>query len=225
MGRKINRHPFYTGNKHGRLSFGAYRVANQTAAVMLQSGQDAGRHYTVMQSTGDADKGSKGSTTSICPGTHTVKAGKDIVNYTIPSVVSNNIPAIFYEAENGDIVLTAPHGNVKISAENIELIATGVNNKNGVISLTSNEKINLKSQMIDINSVVSTKIFSESTVDIIGKGILNVYAGLADFADKTTKDLGRYASKLSSDNSVESKNEVQNSALYDEPKQQEENSQ
>ena len=225
MGRKINRHPFYTGNKHGRLSFGAYRVANQTAAVMLQSGQDAGRHYTVMQSTGDADKGSKGSTTSICPGTHTVKAGKDIVNYTIPSVVSNNIPAIFYEAENGDIVLTAPHGNVKISAENIELIATGVNNKNGVISLTSNEKINLKSQMIDINSGVSTKIFSESTVDIIGKGILNVYAGLADFADKTTKDLGRYASKLSSDNSVESKNEVQNSALYDEPKQQEENSQ
>ena len=225
MGRKINRHPFYTGNKHGRLSFGAYRLANETAAVMLQSGRDAGRHYTVMQSTGDADKGSKGSTTSICPGTHTVKAGKDIVNYTIPSVVSNNIPAIFYEAENGDIVLTAPHGNVKISAENIELIATGVNNKNGVISLTSNEKINLKSQMIDINSVVSTKIFSESTVDIIGKGILNVYAGLADFADKTTKDLGRYASKLSSDNSVESKNEVQNSALYDEPKQQEENSQ
>ena len=225
MGRKINRHPFYTGNKHGRLSFGAYRVANQTAAVMLQSGQDAGRHYTVMQSTGDADKGSKGSTTSICPGTHTVKAGKDIVNYTIPSVVSNNIPAIFYEAENGDIVLTAPHGNVKISAENIELIATGIDGKSGVISLTSNEKINLKSQMIDINSVVSTKIFSESTVDIIGKGILNVYAGLADFADKTTKDLGRYASKLSSDNSVESKNEVQNSALYDEPKQQEENSQ
>ena len=225
MGKKINRHPFYTGNKHGRLSFGAYRVANQTAAVMLQSGQDAGRHYTVMQSTGDADKGSKGSTTSICPGTHTVKAGKDIVNYTIPSVVSNNIPAIFYEAENGDIVLTAPHGNVKISAENIELIATGIDGKSGVISLTSNEKINLKSQMIDINSVVSTKIFSESTVDIIGKGILNVYAGLADFADKTTKDLGRYASKLSSDNSVESKNEVQNSALYDEPKQQEENSQ
>ena len=225
MGKKINRHPFYTGNKHGRLSFGAYRLANETAAVMLQSGRDAGRHYTVMQSTGDADKGSKGSTTSICPGTHTVKAGKDIVNYTIPSVVSNNIPAIFYEAENGDIVLTAPHGNVKIAAENIELIATGIDGKSGVISLTSNEKINLKSQMIDINSVVSTKIFSESTVDIIGKGILNVYAGLADFADKTTKDLGRYASKLSSDNSVASKNEVQNSALYDEPKQQEENSQ
>ena len=225
MGRKINWFPYVLGNRHGRLSFGSYRESNQRAGVLIQSGRDAGRHYTVMQSTGDADNGSKGSTTSICPGTHTVKAGKDIVNYTIPSTTPNNIPAIFYEAENGDIVLTAPHGNVKISAENIELIATGVNNKNAVISLTSNEKINLKSQMIDINSGVSIKIFSESTVDIIGKGILNVYAGLADFADQTTKDLGRYASKLSDDNSVASKNEVQNSALYDEPKQQEENSQ
>jgi len=225
MGRKINWFPYVLGNRHGRLSFGSYRESNQRAGVLIQSGRDAGRHYTVMQSTGDADKGSKGSTTSICPGTHTVKAGKDIVNYTIPSTTPNNIPAIFYEAENGDIVLTAPHGNVKISAENIELIATGIDGKSGVISLTSNEKINLKSQMIDINSGVSTKIFSESTVDIIGKGILNVYAGLADFADQTTKDLGRYASKLSDDNSVESKNEVQNSKLYDEPKQQEENSQ
>jgi len=183
MGRKINWFPYVLGNRHGRLSFGSYRESNQRAGVLIQSGRDAGRHYTVMQSTGDADKGSKGSTTSICPGTHTVKAGKDIVNYTIPSTTPNNIPAIFYEAENGYIVLTAPHGNVKISAENIELIATGVNNKNGVISLTSNEKINLKSQMIDINSGVSTKIFSESRVDIIGKGILDVSAGLADFAD------------------------------------------
>jgi len=225
MGKKINWFPYVLGNRHGRISFGSYRESNERSGGLLQSGRDAGRHYTVMQNTGDADNGSKGSTTSICPGTHTVKAGKDIVNYTIPSTTPNHIPAIFYEAENGDIVLTAPHGTVKIAAENIELIATGIDGKSGVISLTSNEKINLKSQMIDLNSGVSTKIFSESTVDIIGKGILNVYAGLADFADQTTKDLGRYASKLSDDNSVASKNEVQNSALYDEPKQQEENSQ
>ena len=229
MGKKINWFPYVRGNRHGRISFGSYRESNERAGVLLQSGRDAGRHYTVMQNTGDADNGSKGSTTSICPGTHTVKAGKDIVNYTLPSTSStpepNNIPAIFYQAENGDIVLTATHGNVKISAENIELVATGHNNKSGVISLTSNEKINLNAQSIDINSVRSTKIFSECRVDIIGKGILDVYAGLADFADKTTKDLGRYASKLSDDNSVPSKNEERNSKLYDEPKQQEENSQ
>ena len=49
------------------------------------------------------------------------------------------------------------------------------------------DKINLKSQSIDINGTVSTKLFSEKTVEIIGKGIMNVYGGLVDFADRTTK--------------------------------------
>ena len=207
MGRKINHHPFYTGNKHGRLSFGAYRVSNETAAVMLQSGQDAGRHYTVMQSTGDADKGTKGSTTSVCPGTHTVKAGKDIVNYTLPSTTPNNIPAIFYEAENGDIVLSAPRGRIKIVAEDIELISTGFDGKSGVISLTANEKILLNSQTIDIQSTETTKIFSEKTVECIGKGLMNIYGGLVKFSDRTTKG-GKpsktcYPDRASSDQAVD----------------------
>ena len=207
MGRKINHHPLYSGNSHGRISFGSYREANELSGVLLQSGRDAGRHYFVMQNTGDSDNGSKGSTRTICPGTFTVKAGKDIVNYTIPSTTPNKIPAIFYEAENGDIILTAPRGKVKIAAEDIELIATGFDGKAGVISLTSNEKITLDSQMIDVQSKVSTKIFSESTVNIIGKGILDVYAGLADFADRTTKTR---RSKLSADDSIVSQNEERN---------------
>ena len=61
--------------------------------------------------------------------------------------------------------------------------------------------------MIDVQSKVSTKIFSESTVNIIGKGILDVYAGLADFADRTTKTR---RSKLSADDSIVSQNEERN---------------
>jgi hypothetical protein len=45
----------------------------------------------------------------------------------------------------------------------------------------------LNAQIVDVKSRVSTKIFSESTVDMIGKGIMNVYGGLVDFADRTTK--------------------------------------
>ena len=56
-----------------------------------------------------------------------------------------------------------------------------------IINLNSDDKINLKSQSIDINGTVSTKLFSEKTVEIIGKGIMNVYGGLVDFADRTTK--------------------------------------
>ena len=207
MAKKENFHPYYIGTEHGRLSFGHVRDSNEISACMLQSGPDGGRHYIVMEETGSADEGTKGSTKSFCPGTFTVKSGKDIVNYPEGKDEPRNIPAIWYEAENGDIIIKAPRGRIKLEAESIELTAKGIDGKSGNILLESDDKIALNSQVIDIRSKVSTKIFSESTVDMIGKGIMNVYGGLCDFADRTTK--GK-PSKLSQDNSIVSINEERN---------------
>ena len=106
MSEKTNFHPYYVGTEHGRLSFGQLRKKNtEISACMLENGRDAGRHYFTMDSTGDKEKGSKGSTKLFCPGTLTVKTGKDIVNYdkgaTLPKEPS--IPGIVCMAENGDI--------------------------------------------------------------------------------------------------------------------------
>ena len=207
MAKKESFHPYFVGTEHGRLSFGTIRKNNEISACMLQSGPDGGRHYITMDSTGNKEEGMRGSTKAFCPGTLTVKTGKDIENYTIPSLKPNNIPAIFYEAENGDIVLTAPRGKIKIAAEAIELIAKGSDGRTGVINLNADDKIILDSQIIDVQSKVSTKIFSENTVHIIGKSLLNIYGGLADFADGATK---HRRSKLSADDSVVSQNEVEN---------------
>ena len=187
MSKKENFHPYYIGTEHGRLSFGHLRDSNEIAACMLQSGPDGGRHYIVMEETGSAEEGTKGSTKSICPGTFTVKSGKDIVNYPEGKDEPRNIPAIWYEAENGDIIIKAPRGRIKLEAESIELTAKGFDGRTGNILMDADDKIALNSQIIDIKSRVSTKIFSESTVDMIGKGIMNVYGGLVDFADRTTK--------------------------------------
>ena len=187
MAKKKNFHPYYIGTEHGRISFGQVRESNQIAACMLESGPDAGRHYIVMEETGSAEEGTKGSTKSYCPGTFTVKSGKDIVNYPEGKDEPRNIPAIWYEAENGDIIIKAPRGRIKLEAESIELTAKGFDGRTGNILMDADDKIALNSQIIDIKSRVSTKIFSESTVDMIGKGIMNVYGGLVDFADRTTK--------------------------------------
>ena len=188
MSKKENKHPYVAGTEHGYISFGEVNTyANEIEACKLQSGPDGGRHYITMQETGDKEMGSKGSTSIVCPGTLTALTGKDIVNYPEGSDTPRDIPAIFYEAENGDIVLTAPRGKIKIAAEAIELIAKGSDGRNGVININADDKIILDSQIVDVQSKVSTKIFSESTVDIIGKGILNIYGGLCDFADRTTK--------------------------------------
>ena len=187
MSKKENFHPYYIGTEHGRLSFGHVRDSNEIAACMLQSGPDGGRHYIVMEETGSADEGTKGSTKSFCPGTFTVKSGKDIVNYPEGKDEPRNIPAIWYEAENGDIIIKAPRGRIKLEAESIELTAKGFDGRTGNILMDADDKIALNAQIIDVKSRVSTKIFSESTVDMIGKGIMNVYGGLVDFADRTTK--------------------------------------
>ena len=188
MSKKENKHPYVAGTEHGYISFGEVNTyANEIEACKLQSGPDGGRHYITMQETGDKEMGSKGSTSIVCPGTLTALTGKDIVNYPEGSDTPRDIPAIFYEAENGDIVLTAPRGMIKIAAEAIELIAKGSDGRTGVININADDKIILDSQIVDIQSKVSTKIFSEKTVDMIGKGIMNVYGGLVDFADRTSK--------------------------------------
>jgi len=207
MTKKESFHPYFTGTEHGRLSFGTIRKNNEISACMLQSGPDGGRHYITMDSTGDKENGMKGSTKSFCPGTLTVKTGKDIQNYTPPSLKPNNIPAIWCEAENGDIIIKAPHGKIRLEAEDVIINANGFDGKSGTVTIDSNDKINLKSQTIDINASVSTKVFSEKTVEVIGKGLLNIYGGLADFADRTTKNR---RSKLSADDSIVSQNEERN---------------
>ena len=187
MAKKENFHPYYIGTEHGRLSFGHVRDSNEISACMLQSGPDGGRHYIVMEETGSADEGTKGSTKSFCPGTFTVKSGKDIVNYPDGKDEPRNIPAIWYEAENGDIIIKAPRGRIKLEAESIELTAKGFDGRTGNILMDADDKIALNAQIVDVKSRVSTKIFSESTVDFIGKGIMNIYGGLTDFADRSTK--------------------------------------
>ena len=188
MSKKENLHPYVAGTEHGTLSFGKVNAeANEISACLLESGPDGGRHYVEMQETGSKEDGSKGSTNIVCPGTLTALTGKDIVNYPSGSNTPRDIPAIFYEAENGDIVLTAPRGKIKIAAEAIEIIAKGSDGRTGVININADDKILLDAQTIDLQSKVSTKIFSEKTVDMIGKGIMNVYGGLVDFADRSTK--------------------------------------
>jgi hypothetical protein len=178
MSEKINYHFNRVGNDHGELRFGHIHDDNNISGVMFRTGEDGGRHYMTMDSSGSVDQGRKGSTINVCPGSFAIKAGKD---------VAKDIPAIYQLAENGDIFIGAPNGRIIIWAQNIELIASGSDGKNGNIIIDGNEKVIIKAPQIDVNSKVSTKIFSEKTVDVIGKAILNIYGGLIDAADGATK--------------------------------------
>ncbi len=173
-----NYHTVGYGNKDGELKFGHIHNDGVLSSTILRSGAEP-NHYITLDSTGEKHR--KHGTIARSMGSFQVIAGDN---------VPDEIPGVYIDAVNGDLVLNAKNGRIRILAENIDLIANGPDGKNGVITIDGNEKVIIKAPTVDIRSKVSTKIFSEKTVECIGKGILNIYGGLIDCADGATKKKG-----------------------------------
>lgn len=178
MGKTKNYHTIRYGNKDGEIKFGHIHNDDNVAAFIVRSGYES-EHYISMDSSGEPHR--KHGTIHRCTGAFQVKAGDNVTN---SNKSKNN--AVYIEAVNGDIVFNAPNGRIRLISENIDLVASGADNKDGVVTIDANEKIILNSSIIDISSKVSTRIFSEKTVELIGNGILNIYGGLVEAIDGAT---------------------------------------
>lgn len=178
MAKLENYHTIRYGTADGELQFGHITQDNVLSAVLLRSGQSL-KHYISMDATGDEHR--KHGTICRSEGAFQVKAGDN---------VSDDNFGVFIEAVSGDLVSQAPSGRVRIIGENVDIVASGANNENGSVTISGNEKVIVKAQIIEVSSVASTKIFSEKTVEVIGKAILNLYGGLFDCADGATSVKG-----------------------------------
>lgn len=178
MAELKNYHTIRYGAAEGELKFGHITQDNVLSAVLLRNGKSK-NHYITMDSTGAPHR--KQGTICRSPGSFQIRAGDN---------VDKDIPGVYVEAVSGDLVLRAPSGRVRIEGVNIDLIASGFDGQNGVITIDANEKVLVRAQTIDISSKVSTRLFSEKTVELIGNGILNMYGGLIDVADGATSLIG-----------------------------------
>ena len=189
MAEVKNYHTIRYGTAQGELKFGHITQDNVLSGVLLRSGRSK-NHYITMDSSGAPHR--KHGTICRSPGSFQIRAGDN---------VDKDIPGVYVEAVSGDLVLRAPSGRVRIEGVNIDLIASGPDGQNGVITLDANEKILMRAQTIDISSKVSTRLFSEKTVELIGNAILNMYGGFIDCADGATAIKGSI---------LPSQNEIQN---------------
>jgi len=189
MAQTKNYYTIRYGNRDGELKFGHIHQDNVLSSVLLRSGSEP-LHYLSMDATGEDHR--KHGTMLRSPGSFQVLAGDN---------VEKGKPGVYIDAISGDLVLRAPKGRVRIEGINVDIIASGSDNNNGNVTIEGNDKVIIRAQSIDVNSKVSTKIFSEKTVDVIGKAILNIYGGLVDCADGATEVNG---------SKVKSKNEEQN---------------
>lgn len=178
MAEVKNYHTIRYGQADGEIKFGHLTQDNVLSAVLLRNGKSK-NHYITMDSSGAPHR--KHGTICRSPGSFQVRAGDN---------VDEDIPGVYVEAVSGDLVLRAPSGRVRIEGVNIDLIASGADGKNGVITIDANEKVLVRAQTVDISSKVSTRLFSEKTVELIGNAILNMYGGFIDCADGATSLIG-----------------------------------
>jgi len=179
MSQTKDYHVIRYGNMHGEEKFGHIWPDNNQSAALLRSGKNE-KHYISLEQSGESHR--KHGTICRSPGAFQIKAGDNCT--------TKDEPGVFIDAVSGNLVLNALNGNVEIRGRNVLIQTTGAGNKSGSILLYANEKIIGKAQTIDLNSKISTKIFSEKTVDVIGKAVLNIYGGMVDCADGATEVIG-----------------------------------
>ena len=152
------------GNDHGSISFGQiHKPGDVTAGVKLQTHE--GDHAFFM----DKDGPRNGWTTSLSPGNFQVQCGER-KEEAEDSMILNAI--------NGNIIICASNGKIRLQATDIELIAVGEGGSKGNIRLDATENISTSSKSFKINSVNSLSFNSPSNMEIAANGVLTLYGSV-----------------------------------------------
>jgi len=152
------------GNDKGGVGFGIiHQPADVTSAVMLCT-PDA-QHTLFM----DADGPRKGWTTSISPGNFQVECG---------SANKEANDSLMLNAKNGNIIIKANNGKIRLEGTDIELHAIGEGGSKGNIRLTASENISTDSKKFSVNATTSYRIFTSGTGEVVSNGILKMYGSI-----------------------------------------------
>jgi len=153
------------GNDHGSLSFGhIHKPGDVTAGVKLQTSD--GEHVFFM----DKDGARKGWTTSVSPGNFQVQCGER-KEEAEDSMILN--------ALNGNIIICASNGKIRLQATDIELIAVGEGGSKGHIKCTATETFSVyETKKIILDSKSLTKITSTGSINIAANTMMKIYGSL-----------------------------------------------
>lgn len=163
-GEKENPEHVVYGTKDGQIEFGHLHLstpdglnADVTAGVYLQAYDST--HYMSM----DIDGPRTGWTLNRCPGPYEIIcASKDA-----GTPGSDKGVGYFLLSENGDIVIRAPKGRIRLSALDIDIRADGPDNTRGTINLDSNQSVNVKTGTFDVNASTGIRLFTPKSMNLI----------------------------------------------------------
>jgi len=147
MAQGNNVHTRRIGNKDGEIRFGNIDLDNTLSGVSIRNGFPFPiAHYMQMDSTGKLAGGTKNR----CPGVYQIKCG----DYPVNDV------AFVLHAVDGDIIIGAPSGRVRIFGETVDIIATGGGSLKGNINISANNNVNIDGKQINAKATAAIKFVS-----------------------------------------------------------------
>ena len=152
------------GNEKGSLAFGhIHKDAAVTSGVMLRT-PDAEHQFSL-----DIDGERKGWTTSTGPGNFQVECG---------SANEEDQDSLILNAKNGNIMITATNGKIRMQGNDIEIIAISNKGDGGNIKIDATETIKIESKKYINNAKMMYQIFSPQRGELLSNGVLKIYGGM-----------------------------------------------
>ena len=152
------------GNEKGSITFGhIHKDAAVTSGVMLQT-PDAEHSITL-----DVDGERKGWTSAVQPGNFQVECG---------SANEEAEDSLILNAKNGNIMITATNGKIRLQGTDIELVAIGANGDRGNIKMNATENITLNATKILGNASMMYRLVSPQRGEIVSNGVLKIYGSI-----------------------------------------------
>ena len=152
------------GNEKGSLAFGhIHKDAADTSGVMLRT-PDAEHQFSL-----EIDGERKGWTTSTGPGNFQVECG---------SANDEDQDSLILNAKNGNIMITATNGKIRMQGNDIEIIAISNKGDGGNIKIDATETIRVESKKYINNAKMMYQIFSPQRGELLSNGVLKIYGGM-----------------------------------------------
>lgn len=175
-------------NRHGRIELGHLHLAGQgglgsdvTSGVYLQAYDSL--HYMSMDISGPR----QGWTLNRCPGPYEILCASK--NAGIPATPDKGV-GCFILAENGDIIIRAPKGRVRISGLDVDIHAEGPDNTRGSVNIDSNQSVNIDTPALNIKTERSISMFSSGVLDLVANTTLKMCANFVEGCSAASATLG-----------------------------------
>ena len=152
-------------NEKGSVWLGPiHKQGDVTSAVVLRYELDRTDQLCL-----DIDGERPGSTTSTSPGKFQLTCGDNM---------KESEDACFIEAHNGNIIIKASNGKIRMEATDIEIVTKGDGETKGHLKLNIDETIEVECKKLVTSSSVLTKLCSAGDFEQAANGVLSTYASL-----------------------------------------------